>query len=327
MNSRERVLKALKLGQPDQVPFIDDVDQSVKERIMGKKNFTEQAFARALGMDAIAVNSCSAPVFCKTRVLNGRRWFLDGIIKNEHDLKKAVFPNPTDDSFYDPVKRFIDVNKDSDLALYAECRWGTSGVLYSMGLEGLSYALYDNPRLIENLLDRYVAWNCIVMETLNRIGLDFIVTYGNIACNTGLLISPTVFRELFIPKIKLVANACKLPWIYHGDGNISPIIDDLLALGMSGIHPIEPVSMDLAEIKNKYGDKLCLWGNVDLRYTLTRGTPDDVEREVINCIKKAGNHGGYIIGSANSLTDYCPTENILAMAKAIKKHGNYPLSV
>lgn len=327
MNSRERVLKALKLGQPDQIPFIDDVDQPVKERIMGRKNFTEQEFARALGLDAIVISTCSAPVFCKTRVLNGRKYILDGLIKNEHDLKKAIFPNPSDDSFYDPVKRFVEENKESGLALYAECRWGTSGVLYSMGLEGLSYALYDNPRLIENLLDMYVAWNCSVMEKLNQIGLDFIVTYGNIACNTGPLISPALIRELFIPKIKLVSDACKLPWVYHGDGNILSILDDLLPLGMSCIHPIEPVSMDLEAIKNKYGNKLCLWGNVDLRYTLTRGTPEDVEKEVKSCIKKAGNHGGYIIGSANSLTDYCPTENIFAMAKAIKKYGKYPLLI
>ena len=104
-----------------------------------------------------------------------------------------------------------------------------------------------------------------------------------------------------------------------------PILDDLLTLGMNGLHPVQPAAMSLKEVKEKYGQRVCILGNIDLDYTLTLGTPEEVDREVKERIGTAGPGGGYIVTSANSLTDYCKTENVWAMAKAIKKYGKYPL--
>ena len=115
------------------------------------------------------------------------------------------------------------------------------------------------------------------------------------------------------------------PWVFHSDGNLLPILDDLLTLGMAGIHPIQPSAMDIKEIKAKYGNRVCILGNIDLDYTLTLGTPEEVDKEVKERIAVAGAGGGYIITSANSLTDYCKTENVWAMAAAVKKYGKYPL--
>jgi len=66
-------------------------------------------------------------------------------------------------------------------------------------------------------------------------------------------------------------------------------------------------------------------GNIDLRYTLTRGTPEETEAETKERIEKIGKGGGYILASANSLTRYCRPENVLAMNKALLKYGNYPI--
>jgi uroporphyrinogen decarboxylase len=94
---------------------------------------------------------------------------------------------------------------------------------------------------------------------------------------------------------------------------------------MNGLHPIQPAAMDIKQIKAKYGNRVCILGNIDLDYTLTLGTPDEVDKEVRERIAVAGPGGGYIVTSANSLTDYCKTENVWAMARAIKKYGKYPL--
>ena len=100
---------------------------------------------------------------------------------------------------------------------------------------------------------------------------------------------------------------------------------DLLTLGMAGLHPIQPAAMDIGEVKAKYGGRVCLLGNIDLDYTLTQGTPEEVDREVKERIAVAGGGGGYIITSANSLPNYCKTENVWAMSRAIRKYGTYPL--
>ncbi|MFH1929654.1 MAG: uroporphyrinogen decarboxylase family protein, partial [Chloroflexota bacterium] len=64
-------------------------------------------------------------------------------------------------------------------------------------------------------------------------------------------------------------------------------------------------------------------GNIDLHYTLTRGTPAEVEAEVRDRIERVGRGGGYIISSANSITSYCKLENVLAMRDAVARYGWY----
>ena len=325
MTSRERIMAALALKQPDRIPFADDFDEDVKVMLMGRDDFSEIEFAQEMGLDAIKFTGYSAPIFCRTEKVGGREFIVDGLIKEDKDIDLMVFPDPHDESFYDKAKRFVERYGDAGYAMYTECRWGVDGVLYSMWIEGLSRALYKNPKLVERVLDRYVEWTCQVLERLNTIGIDFIISYNNIAYNKGPIISPKIFREVFLPKMKIVADACKLPWVYHGDGNIMPIFDDIMTLGMNGIHPIQPNCMDIVKLKRDYGDKLCLWGNIDLTHTLTCGTEEEVEQEVKRRIKEAGPGGGYIMGSSNGLPNYCNMENIRAMARAVKKYGKYPL--
>lgn len=125
------------------------------------------------------------------------------------------------------------------------------------------------------------------------------------------------------PYQMMVAKEIKKPWIQHSDGNLFPILDGLITLGMNGIHPVQPAAMDINRLKREYGDKLCIIGNIDLDYTLPNGTEEEVEAEVRDRIEKIGKGGGYMISSANSITDYCKTENVLAMARAIRKYGPY----
>ena len=68
--------------------------------------------------------------------------------------------------------------------------------------------------------------------------------------------------------------------------------------------------------KEKWGDRVCLWGNIDLIHTLPYGTVEEVEAEIRQRIKEAGQSGGYICATANSITDFCKIENIFAMTGA-----------
>ena len=327
MNSRERVMTALHLKEPDRVPFIDYTEQKMRTLLMGREDFTDFEFVKAIGFDAININDFVSPVFCKKKHLKGQDYIVDGLIKSNKDLDLMEFPDPDDPSLYEPAKRYIEEHKDRGIAIFAVMRFGISGVNYSMGIEGMSYAIYENPQLIEKVLDRYVDWNCAVVERLNKMGIDFLISYDNIAFNSGPLISPQVFREVFVPRIKRISDLCEMPWITHMDGNIMPIIDDVLDMGVSGLHPIEPGCMDIKVVKELYGDKVCLWGNIDLGYTLTRGTPEEVDAEVKERIKDIGPGGGYILGSGNGLPEYCKPENVWAMAKAVEKYGYYPIKL
>jgi len=326
MRPKERVLTTLSLKEPDIVPIVDWVHPDFKKKVMNSEDFDETDVAYKLGLDAIYFEDCCAPYFCEYKHKGKKQFMVDGLIKEDKDLDLMEFPNPKDEGFYDPAKRFVEKYKNSDLALFSIGTLGIEGVLYSMGFVGLTHASYENPNLVKEVIDRYVEWNCIVAERLNNIGIDFIFAFDNIAFNSGPFVTPEKFRELFIPKIKEVTKVNKLPLIYHSDGDIRPLLSDLLSLEMDCLRPIEPTTLNLKEMKENYGNKVCLSGNIDLRYTLTRGTPQEVDSEVKQRIQEAGKGGGYILSSANCITDYCKVDNVLAMKEARDKYGRYPLS-
>ena len=326
MNSRQRVLAALNLEQPDKVPFLDDLDYGTKVAVMGGEDFSEVELARKMGLDGVFITQYKVPIFCHwINTDDGRSYMGEGLIKKDTDLDKMVFPDLKKSGFFDEIKRLIEDCDKNGLAAYAFMRWGPSGAFYSMGADGLGFALYDNPKLLETVLERYAEHNIELLETYNHIGLDFVITYDNICYNSGPIVSPKAFREFFIPRERKVAEACKIPWVCHMDGNIVKIIDDLLTLGMNGLHPIEATNpqTNLKEMKEKYGDKVCLWGNVDMNYILNEGTKEEVENEVLRCLGEGAPGGGYIIGSSNCLADYLNIDNIKTMYETIALNRDY----
>ena len=109
----------------------------------------------------------------------------------------------------------------------------------------------------------------------------------------------------------------------HSDGNLYPILDDLISLGIDGLHPIEPGAMDLADVKNRYGSRIFLRGNVDNMHVLPYGSEEDVRRDVRRCIDAAAKGGGFILAESNSMHANVKTENIWTMIDEARKYGVY----
>jgi len=325
MISRERVLTALAMQEPDRVPFMEaGVDRGMEVQIMGREEFSPAELAAQLGLDGINVDFLP-PLFVESQRTAVREFIERPLLTSPDDLSRMKFPDPADPSLYEEAKRLVDTNR-GQYAVGGRVRLGASAMLMSMGLEGFSYALLDCPGLVETILDRYTDWTAQVVERLPDVGVDFVWSFDDMAYKTGPMFAPHVFREIFLPRLMKVADAIHaagLPWIFHSDGNLMPILDDLLTLGMNGLHPIEPGAMDINEVKRRYGHRVCLVGNIDLRYTLTRGTPAEVEVEVRDRIEHVGRGGGYIISSANSITSYCKLENVLAVRDAVARYGWY----
>ena len=82
----------------------------------------------------------------------------------------------------------------------------------------------------------------------------------------------------------------------------------------------------MKDVKERYGSKICILGNVDCRRVLPFGTEEEVRRDVRRCIDAAANGGGYILASSNSLHANCKVENIYTMIDEARKYGRYPLS-
>ena len=340
MTSRERVLTALSRRQPDRVPYCElGVDRSLAQRLMGwgapasqASNLEANAYtveeAKALAA-FLKLDNLSyvlrAPVYAhKEAGQDGRLFYGDGLIRTEADLDRLQLPDPTDDALYAGAAAFLE--QKGEYSAWFVTRIGIFPTMLSLGTENFCLALYDNRRFVEAVLDRYVDWIVVVAERVCRMGFDVFASTDDMAFNTDPFFSPAVFRDLVLPRYRRVAEQITLPWFIHSDGNILPFVDDLLSVGVIGLHPNEKGAMDIREVKRTYRNRACVLGNVDLNL-LGMGSPDAVDREVHDLIRDVGPGGGYIVTSGNSLAGYLLPENVLALSRAVQKYGRYPITL
>jgi uroporphyrinogen decarboxylase len=335
MNSRERVLAALNLEQPDRIPFGEmGIDRPFAARLMNwekskalgtrdKDPYSAEqikAVARKLNLDTIFYYF-RPPIFADQEVDgNGYVHYGVGHILTEDDIGKIQLPDPYDDSFYEGARIFA--SQKEDYAALLVCRAGLYPAMSSMGFENFCLSLYMNPGFVEKVLDIYFDWAAAVAERATSIGFDVFVTTDDFASKNGLFFDPQMFRDVMIPRYRRIKDKLRIPWVMHSDGNIMEQIEDIIQLGVAGLHPFEKDAIDIREVKRRFGDRICLWGNVDVNM-LSLGNPEDVEKEVKGLIEDVSYGGGYILTSGNSITNYCKMENIISMSKTVQKYGAY----
>jgi uroporphyrinogen decarboxylase len=191
------------------------------------------------------------------------------------------------------------------------------------------FAAADEPELIRGLVELSVDINLEMAKEVAARGADFVFTGDDYASASAPFMSPAMFREFCFPGLKRVIGgfqALGLPVIKHTDGNILPLLDMILASGIDCLDPIDPMAgLDIGEFKRKYGDRIALKGNVNCAHTLALGTEKQVVEETKEVIRKAGEGGGLIVSSSNSIHSSVKPGNYLAMWNTIRMYGQYPL--
>jgi len=161
-----------------------------------------------------------------------------------------------------------------------------------------------------------------------KAGPAFMVA-DDIAEKHGLMHPLSFLREEWLPRMReIIHPAIKagVKMIFHSEGNTEAILDDLIKIGFIGLNPLEPFSMNLKRVKEKYEDRLVLTGGIDNWHLLQHGSPAQVEEAVKECIAIAAPSSGYCPGSSGEINPTTPVVNAITMYKAIKKYGKYPLN-
>jgi uroporphyrinogen decarboxylase len=360
MTPKQRVMTALRRGIPDRVPWLEgSVDESLQIKLMdGRTDFTHGELCRKLGMDGFGWSvpgggkaKASQDAFAGPQVAKqafyhpasvtfdftppwiadmgrdsktGRLFVKKGLLvdRNALELFDEYLPDPHHPARYETVAKWIERYRE-DFAVFARIRLGSASTIESMGLDVFSVTLFEDPDLVKEIHRRFSEWSAAVVGHLNKMDFDFYWAFDDVADTKSTWVDPAMYEEFLKPYQQIVVSAMQRPWVYHSDGNLGPLLDNIVALGMSALHPVQPSAMDILHLKKNYGARVCIVGNIDLDYTLTRGTPAEVDAEVRDRIERIGRGGGYIVSSANSLTDYVKPENVLAMAKAIDAYGWY----
>ena len=244
----------------------------------------------------------------------------EGLIHTRDDLTTMQFPDMDAPGFLDSPREFV--AHKGDYCAIACIRLGIGAALMSMGLQAFSYAMADDRDLIVEILERYADWTIRLAPRLAEIGFDAFWAFDDVAFNSGPMLSPLFYRDVVLPIQQRAAAALELPLITHSDGDMTPILDDWLQLGQAALHPLQPDVMDINAVKARYGDRVCLVGNVSMD-DLVHKQPADIREQVHDRIERLGVGGGYIISSSNSLTADMRDENVRAMAAAIREFGAY----
>jgi len=141
--------------------------------------------------------------------------------------------------------------------------------------------------------------------------------------------SPAHFKEFVLPYLQETVDLARkkdVPFIKHTDGNVWQIIELIIDTGIDALDPLEPIAgMDIGRVKELYGHRIALAGNVDCGEVLSRGTKEEVVEAVKETLAKAAVGGGHILASSNSIHPAVRPENYKEMVEAGKRYGRYPL--
>ena len=191
------------------------------------------------------------------------------------------------------------------------------------------------PAFAEELL-RKIASLCerLLGHVLDAVGddVDIVKIGDDLGTQQSLLMSPATYRSTLKPihadLIASIRRRTDAKVFFHTDGDVFPLLDDLVEIGVDILNPIQTSAgrmADLAALKRRYGDALVFCGAIDTQRILPHGSPDEVRAEVRRVIGELGPRGGYMLGSVHTIMNDVPAENILAMVDAVEAFGTYPL--
>ncbi len=335
MTSRERFFTSMAHREPDRVPlFCFSLDPKfIKE--FGKDdllaafeylNVDTWFFAprtwcgdvpsmAALHRDFDKEESLGGGVFAGWNGVDdfGRLWkrgsYIDGALHSRNDLDRFIPPLRLEERI--PPNVLERYRARSAERVYGfHCHLGPFGLtMESMGHERFFYALYDDRDFVREVIRRRSEWFIELARYAERLGADYVIMGDDVAYKGKTFVSPEDFRDLAIPHYKQIAASLKVPLFWHTDGFIEPYLELAIEAGIKGIHPLEPAAgNDLGRIKEEYGERLVLIGNVDAT-TVLRGTDlAAVRQEVDRCYCQAKRGGGYMLETSSSLNSECSFE-------------------
>jgi len=343
----ERVFLALARKEPDRIPHFEIViDPKVRNDILPGVSYEE--FIEHMDIDAL-VNvereSIAEEVISSSPRVIRDEWGVvkrytqeyapvpveaEAPIKNEKDLISYKPPDPDVERRFEQIRRWASRYK-GERAVVAVVLDHTTVAGDLMGFSDRMMAFYTAPELVIQVNQIVLDYQLRYIRNAIAAGADVVWIAGDWAYKNGPMFSMEHYNQFVLPPFRACVQEVKkhgIPVMKHSDGNCWSFMDSIIEAGVDCFHPIDPMAdMDIGEVKQKYGDRLCLMGNVNCATTLMSGTIEQVREETKEVIRKAGFSGGLIVGSSNSIHKSVKPENYVEMIRTIQEYGKYPLDI
>lgn len=261
----------------------------------------------------------------------GTLWYVGGNLKTREDLevfKEASDPYDSGRVFNEVNEKALKIARKMDMGVMGIAGGVFQGAIDTCGYENFLINIFRKPDLVKDVLDLFSWYGAELAKQFVDLGVDAILSCDDMCNRSGPHISPKHFRDMVFPFLRRQVRGVQrkgVKVVLHCCGNTSLILDDLVNyVGVNGYHAIEPMAgMDIAAIKEEYGDRISLFGNVDCSHTLCLRTTEETKMETIDVLRKAAYGGGLNVNSSNSIHNAVKFENFKTMIDTTKKYGVY----
>jgi uroporphyrinogen decarboxylase len=240
----------------------------------------------------------------------------------------AIFLHPNPGSEQE-IYHLIDLIREKSGERYFLMMHGdaTFGIPDGNNMEEFSYQLADEPeKLLAKQEEAVQAALTMSAKLKEHGGLDGFALCSDYCLNTGPFLSPSQFSEFTTPALSRLIQGYREQGFYtikHTDGNIMPIIDQLVQANPHALHSIDPqAGVDIAEVKRRYGDQVCLIGNVNCG-KLDTGSDEEVVASTRYALQHGMPGGGYIFSTSNCIYTGMSLSRYDLMLDVWRKEGNY----
>ena len=249
------------------------------------------------------------------------------VITSVAQLEKLPWPDTSDSRHYAALRRKMEQVHTRGKVAFAGMECTTFELSwYVRGMDNLFQDLAEGNGIADWLLDYFTERSCHVGREFARAGIDIIGLGDDVGMQTGMMLSVPMWRKHLKPRLAKViaaireASGNRKVWVhYHSDGDIMPIVEELIEVGVDILNPVQPECMSADELTRRYGRQLGLSGMVGTQTTMPFGTPADVRRRVQEIAALHRDHGARVmIAPTHVLEPDVPFENILALVEETK---------
>ncbi|GMQ85366.1 MAG: uroporphyrinogen decarboxylase family protein [Acidimicrobiia bacterium] len=209
--------------------------------------------------------------------------------------------------------------------------------LQMRGYEEFFMDLLINKEFAEALMDRILStlkdmWTHYMEEVGPYVQLVYLT--DDLGSQSSLLISPKVFREMLMPRMKELHNHIKsladVKVMFHTDGAVLPLVDDFLEMDVDILNPVQTSVVGLEDtgaLKDAFGDRLSFHGAIDVQSMMPNATIEELEQEIALRIYELGRNGGYILAPCHNIGHDIPVENVVTLFEKAREFGRDPASL
>ena len=250
-------------------------------------------------------------------------WLANAPLAASQDLARYAWPDPQAPGLLDDARRLLAGDPD---ARFAAPNFGFALFERAWSLRGFDQLLMDmvsEPDWVEALFDRIVEIQAALARRFVALGVDGGYFGDDYGAQRSLLFSPRLWRRLIKPRLArlfAVFRDAGLPVILHSDGDIWPILPDLVEIGLNGLNPAQPEVLPHPRLQREFGRHLCCYGGISTQDTLPHGTPEEVRAAALACRRDLAPDGtGLVLGPSHRMQSDIPVENVVAMLDTFPK--------